>query len=82
MLRPVRDRESKYRLYDDEQVRRLQVVVLLRKSAIRKVLEQLATGTPEGVRAAAEQRLQDLAEVSRRAVEATATVWQYIIEIT
>ncbi len=86
LLTPIRDRESKYRLYDDEQIRRLQVVALLRKSgydfdAIRGVLQQLATGTPEQVRAAAERRLQDLAEVSRRAIEATATLWQYIVEI-
>jgi len=86
LLHPIRERASKYRLYDDEQVRRLQVVVLLRKAgygfdAIRAVLGQLATGTPEQVQAAAEHRLQDLAEVSRRAVEATATVWGYGKEI-
>lgn len=86
LLAPVRERESKYRLYDDEQVRRLQVVALLRKTGydfdtIRRVLEQLATGTSDQVRSAAEHRLQDLAEVSRRAVEATATVWQYMVEL-
>jgi len=86
LISPKRDRESKYRVYDDEQLRRLQIVVLLRKSgynfdAIRVVLEQLATGTPEQVLAAAEHRLRDLAEVSRRAVEATATLWQYVNEI-
>lgn len=86
LLHPTRDRESKYRLYDDEQVRRLQVVVLLRKAgynfdAIQIVLGQLATGTPEQILTAAEHRLKDLAEVSRRAVEATAILWQYAKEI-
>ena len=86
LLHPIRDRESKYRVYDDGQVRRLQVVVLLRKSgynfdAIRVVLSQLETGTPEQVLAAAEHRLQDLANVSRHAVEATATLWQYVKEV-
>ena len=86
LLHPIRERESRYRLYDDEQVRGLQVVVLLRKAgydfdAIRVVLGQLATGTPEQVRSAAEHRLQDLAEVSRRAVEATAMLWEYAKEI-
>ncbi len=85
LLQPVRDKESKYRLYDDEQVRKLQIVVLLRKSgynfeAIRTVLGQLITGTPEQVLTAAEHRLEELAEVSRRAVEATATLWQYVNE--
>ncbi|GAC1355008.1 MAG: hypothetical protein NVS4B11_24770 [Ktedonobacteraceae bacterium] len=49
--------------------------------AIRIVLGQLAIGTSEQVLAVAEQRLMDLAEVSRRAVEATATLWQYVKEI-
>lgn len=85
LLQPVRDKESKYRLYDDDQVRKLQIVVLLRKSgydfaAIRTVLKQLTMGMPEQVLAVAQHRLEDLAEVSRRAVEATATLWQYTNE--
>ena len=85
LLRPTRDKESKYRLYDNEQVRKLQIVVLLRKSGydfvtIRTVLEQLTTGTAEQVLAAAQHRLEELAEGSRRAVEATATLWEYIKE--
>jgi len=78
-------KESKYRLYDDDQVRKLQIVVLLRKSgydfaAIRTVLKQLTMGTPEQVLAVAQHRLEELAEGSRRAVEATATLWQYANE--
>ncbi len=86
LLQPTRDKESKYRLYDDEQVRKLQIVVLLRKSgydfaAIRTVLEQLTTGTADQILAAAQHRLEDLAQRSRHAVEATATLWQYASEL-
>ncbi|GAC1388521.1 MAG: hypothetical protein NVSMB49_00870 [Ktedonobacteraceae bacterium] len=37
--------------------------------------------TPEQVLAAAEHRIKDLAEGSRRTVEATATLWQYAKEL-
>jgi hypothetical protein len=47
---------------------------------MRTVLTQLARGTPEQALAAAENRLRDLAEASRRSVEATAAVWAYIEE--
>lgn len=82
LLQPTRDSESKYRLYDATQVRRLQIVVLLRKAgydfaAIHTVLAQLETGTPEEAVSAAEKRLQELAENSRRCVEATAALWEY-----
>jgi DNA-binding transcriptional MerR regulator len=83
LLEPMRDPASGYRRYNDEQVRRLQVVVLLRQGgydfpAIRAVLDELAAGRPGTAIAAAEQRLKDLAEASRRCAEATAVFWDYI----
>jgi DNA-binding transcriptional MerR regulator len=83
LLEPTRDPASGYRRYNDEQVRRLQVVVLLRQGgydflAIRAVLDELAAGRPGKAIAAAEQRLKDLADASRRCAEATAVFWGYV----
>ncbi|QBD81941.1 MerR family transcriptional regulator [Ktedonosporobacter rubrisoli] len=83
LLHPARDRTSGYRFYDAEQMRNLQVIVLLRKAgynfeAIRAILAQLAAGTPEQALQAAEKRLQELAEMSRRCLEALAELWAYI----
>jgi len=83
LLQPSRESTSHYRLYDAEQMRKLQVIALLRKAsynfeAIRAVLTQLAAGTPEQALTAAEKRLKELAEVSRRCVEATTQFWAYV----
>lgn len=83
LLQPGRDKTNRYRVYDAEEVRRLQVVALLRKAnydfeAIANVLNQLAHGTSEEALIAAEQRLKGLAEQSRCCAEATAMLWQYI----
>jgi DNA-binding transcriptional MerR regulator len=85
LLEPARDPTSGYRRYNGEQLRRLQVIVLLRQGgynfpAIRTVLEELAAGRPGKAIAAAEQRLKDLAEASRRCAEATAAFWDYLQE--
>lgn len=83
LVHPQRDRISGYRLYDAEQMRNLQIVALLRKAdygfdAIRTVLAQLAAGTPEQALMAAENRLKELAEVSRRCIEAAVALWTYL----
>ena len=83
LVDPIRDSTNRYRLYDEQHIRLLQIVALLRKTgygfdAIRTVVTQLATGTPEQALKAAENRLQELAEASRRCVEATAVLWAYI----
>ncbi|MBO0789437.1 MAG: MerR family transcriptional regulator [Ktedonobacteraceae bacterium] len=83
LLQPGRDPESHYRLYDAEQLRRLQVVTLLRKAnydfeAIRMVLNQLAQGTPDQAVLAAQQRLKELAEISKNCMQSAAVLWQYI----
>jgi len=86
LIHPARDAGSRYRVYDEKQVRALQVVALLRKAgygfeAIRTVLAQLSAGTPEQALAAAENRLNGLAQVSHRCFEATAVLWKYVEEI-
>ena len=83
LLHPVRNPNNGYRLYDEEQMRALEVVALLRKTsygfeAIQRVLEQLVTGTPEEALLAAENRLKELSEESRRCFEATALLYNYI----
>jgi DNA-binding transcriptional MerR regulator len=83
LLQPIRDKTSRYRLYDEAQIRQLKVVALLRKTgygfeAIRAVLAQMATGTPEEALKAAEHRLRELTEESRRCMAATAMLWDYI----
>jgi DNA-binding transcriptional MerR regulator len=86
LIHPARDASSRYRVYDEKQVRALQVVALLRKAGygfetIDIVLAQLSAGTPEQALAAAEKRLQELAEVSRRCFDATAALWKYVEEL-
>jgi DNA-binding transcriptional MerR regulator len=69
LLRPRRDKRSRYRLYDEQQMRRLRVVVLLRDAgynfdAIRTTLDELAAGRPEKAIAAVEKRRAELARMS------------------
>lgn len=86
LLHPRRDAESGYRLYDEEQLLRVQVIALLRRAgygveALRPVLDGLAAGRPEQAVAAAEQQLRELAEAARRQVAATAALEEYLREI-
>jgi len=83
LLQPRRDPASGYRLYDAAEMRRLGVVALLRKGgysfdAIRPILTELAMGAPDQAVSAAEQRLAELAEASRRCAAATAAFWDYV----
>ncbi|HZR40359.1 MAG TPA: MerR family transcriptional regulator [Ktedonobacteraceae bacterium] len=83
LLQPQRDPENNYRLYDEEQLRRLRVVTLLRDSGygfdtIRTVVAELAIGRTEQAIHAAEQSLRDLAQASKRCSAATAAAWTYI----
>jgi DNA-binding transcriptional MerR regulator len=85
LIHPARDKTNRYRLYDEQHIRLLQVLALLRKTgysieAARIVLTQLPRGTPEQALAAAENRLRELAEASRRCTEATAVMWTYLQE--
>jgi len=85
LLKPDRDPESGYRLYDGEQIRRLRVVVLLRQAGygieeIHEVVDELAKGDPEQAVVIAEQRLRDLAQANLNCVAATAALWEYVRE--
>lgn len=85
LLHPARDARNGYRLYDAEQLRRLRVVALLRQSgykfsAIRDVLDELAAGRVESAIRAAERRLSDVSEASRRCARATAALFDYLSE--
>lgn len=83
LLQPIRDRTSRYRLYDARQIQHVRVVALLRQTgysvdAVQQVLTRLATGNVASAIAAAERRLADLAAEGRRCVAATATFWEYV----
>jgi DNA-binding transcriptional MerR regulator len=66
-------------VYDNEQLRMLQIVVLLRQAgynfaAIRSAPDKLALGQPEWVLSAVEERKAKLAAASRRCAAATAAL--------
>lgn len=87
LLAPVRHESSRYRLYDERQMRRLRVIVLLRQAnyavdAIAPVLDEMASGWPERALDAVELRRTDIARASRACAEATATLWRYARVVT
>ena len=86
LLRPEREASSGYRLYDEEQMRSLQVVALLRQGgygfeAIRAVLSELTAGHTATALTAVEHHKRELAQASRRCAAATAALWAYITEL-
>ncbi|MGI8587084.1 MAG: MerR family transcriptional regulator [Chloroflexia bacterium] len=85
LLQPIRENGSKYRLYDEQQLRRLRIVALLRQAnydfaAIRTTLAELETGQPQRAVAAVEQRRSELADISWRCLQAMATLYVYTSE--
>ncbi len=79
LLHPHRNESSGYRLYDEQQMRRLRVVVLLKEAgydfdAIRSVLDELSAGQPESALRAVEGRRNELARASRACAAATAAL--------
>ena len=83
LLQPERDRDSRYRRYRPEQIRRLHMVVLLRNGgygfeAIRSVLAELSAGAPEQALAAIEGRREEFIAASQRGMAATAALWGYL----
>ncbi|GCE24151.1 MerR family transcriptional regulator [Dictyobacter kobayashii] len=84
-LQPLRDRDSHYRLYDEQQMRRLRVVVLLREAGynfnvILPVLDELAAGRPEQAIAAVEKRREELTRTSWTCIEAITLFQSYVSE--
>ena len=85
LLHPSREKGSRYRLYDKEQLYILRMIALLRQAnytveAIRPILMQVVQGNLERSMAAAEEQLKELAETTYRCVKATAALWAYIEE--
>ncbi|MDP9351978.1 MAG: MerR family transcriptional regulator [Chloroflexota bacterium] len=83
LLTPLRDESSRYRLYDEREMLRLQVIVLLREAgygveAIAPVLDELGSGRPEKALESVEMRRADIARASRECAEATAILWEYV----
>jgi DNA-binding transcriptional MerR regulator len=85
LLHPVREQHSRYRLYDEHQVRRLRVVVLLRDAGypfnvIQSVLDELVVGRPEKAILAVEKRREELTRTSWSCIEALTSFQQYVRE--
>ncbi|HLZ55717.1 MAG TPA: MerR family transcriptional regulator [Ktedonosporobacter sp.] len=85
LLHPTRDKSSRYRLYDEHQMRRLRVVVLLRDAGydfnvILPVLNELAAGRPEKAIVAVEKRLEELTRASWAGIEGLALFQRYVSE--
>lgn len=83
LLHPSRDQSSHYRLYDEQQMHRLRVVVLLRDASydfrvILAVLDELAAGRPEKAIVAVEKRRAELARISWMCIEALASFQRYV----
>lgn len=83
LLHPERDKSSRYRLYDDDQMRRLRVVALLREAgydfpAIRTALDELAAGQPEKALAAVEKRRAEIARISWACLSAMPLLREYL----
>jgi DNA-binding transcriptional MerR regulator len=83
LLHPVREQNSRYRLYDEHQMRRLRVVVLLREAGydfkvIRSVLDELAAGRPEKAIVAVERRREELTRTSWSCIEALTSFQHYV----
>lgn len=85
LLHPLREKESRYRLYDEKQLRRLRIVALLRQAnydfdAIRTTLHELEAGQPQRAVAAVEKRRTELAAISWRCLRAIAAFYAYVNE--
>ncbi|HTK11220.1 MAG TPA: MerR family transcriptional regulator [Ktedonobacteraceae bacterium] len=85
LLRPLRDQSSHYRLYDEPQMRRLRMVVLLRDAGydftvIHSVLDEMEAGRPERAIAAVEKRREELTRTSWACIEAMALFQHYVSE--
>ncbi|MBA2470077.1 MAG: MerR family transcriptional regulator [Chloroflexia bacterium] len=85
LLQPDRDEGSGYRLYDQRQLHRLQVVVLLRGAnysfdAIRSVLDELSEGKPGTSLRAVERRRGEIAASSLACARASGALLDYVLE--
>jgi DNA-binding transcriptional MerR regulator len=85
LLHPAREPGSRYRLYDEAQMRRLRVVVLLREAgydfpAIHTALNEMTAGRPERAIAATEKRRADFARTSWACLTGVSSFQAYVSE--
>ncbi|GAC1363473.1 MAG: MerR family transcriptional regulator [Ktedonobacteraceae bacterium] len=85
LLHPVREQPSRYRLYDEQQMRRLRVVALLRDAGypfnvIQSVLDELVAGRSEKAIVAVEKRREELTRTSWLCIEALTCFQHYVRE--
>ncbi len=85
LLHPLREQYSRYRLYDEHQMRCLRVVALLRDAGypfnvIQSVLDELAAGRPEKAIVAVEKRRGELTSISWACIEALTSFQHYVSE--
>jgi DNA-binding transcriptional MerR regulator len=85
LLHPVREQYSRYRLYDEHQMRCLRVVALLRDAGyrfdvIQSVLDELAAGRPEKAIVAVEKRREELTKISWSCIEGLTNFQHYVCE--
>lgn len=85
LLHPGRDQSSHYRLYDEQQMRCLRVVALLREAGygfdvIHTTLDELAAGRPERAIVAVEKRREELTKASWACIEGLACFQHYVSE--
>jgi DNA-binding transcriptional MerR regulator len=84
LLKPDRDGSTGYRVYDQSELRKAQVVALLRRGhypfpIVQAVLDELGpNGRPERVRAELAKREQDLHHRSLRRLRASAALSAYL----
>jgi DNA-binding transcriptional MerR regulator len=86
LLQPRRQASTNYRLYDADQLTRLNVIALLRDvgypfDVIRGVLDELTYGRPDQVRHALQQRLQTLQQTTWQCISATSALHTYLLGI-
>lgn len=83
LLQPIRDRNSRYRLYDEQQLHRLRIIVLLREAGYRfdvihAVLDEITSERVDRAIQAIEKRSEELTRMSWACVEATASFRDYV----
>jgi DNA-binding transcriptional MerR regulator len=84
LLRPGREQATGYRLYDAREVRKAQVLALLRRAhyplpTVAAVMRELeSTGNPQRLRAALDRRSHDLHRLSLLRLDGSAALHDYL----
>lgn len=86
LLQPRRDTASRYRLYEREHIRQIQIIALLRDAGyksciIQSILAEFAREDSASMGAALRNLLQELEQTSRLCAAATASFWTYYLKI-